>query len=1172
MGREIGDRAAVERRSGQRSRIHSQQIMNCVKRPDALVPLIRTVCPAILAAAAISLPWAQAFGGATVPWTTYEAEDMATTGAILGPQYGPNVVASEASGRRCVELSNTGAYVEFTAQAAANAIVVRYSVPDSADGAGADSTISLYKNGVFVGKLPVTSRYSWLYGNYPWTNTPASGSPRNFFDEVRTNGLSINPGDVVRLEKDATDAAAYYIIDLVDLENVAAPLTQPANSLSILSYGAGGAGTTDDTVPLVHCIADASSQGKSVWLPPGTYKITSAIYIPSNVAIQGAGMWYSTLAGDPSLYAHSYNRVALYGSGSHIHLSDFAIVGKLNYRNDIEPNDGLGGSFGTGSTISRIWVEHTKTGAWLVNSLGLVVDSCRVRDTIADGINLCVGMRGTTVTNCATRGTGDDCFAIWPATYTGQTYTPGLNVVTHCTGQCPFLANGGAIYGGADNRIEDCLFQDMTYGCGILISTTFPVGGNTFSGTTVAQRSDLVRCGGYDPGWSWRAALQLCLQTQSVSGITLDSLNISDSISDGLSVIAPGSNPSTGLGTLANAVMSNVNIPNYGIGAVSRNGLWASPNSIGSMTVSNCAIVEYRVDSANFTFNFVTSSIPVTASLNFIQQPGDVPQGAPIVPEVQVQALDTNNQALAGSTVTISLSSGTGTLGGALSRVTDAGGIAHFADLSVDQPGPKSLAATAGAGGVPLAISNPFMVIGPAVALAFTTQPGSAVAGIPFGRQPVLETVDQFGNPTTAGLPASLFVYVALTNGAGSLLGTSRYDIGTGGSNGVVGFGDLAIDTAGSGNQLVASTSMSPGSPVPGAVLWLDGSDASTLTTRAARVQAWKNKGTGGAGTTGTNLWFTQNAAALQPWLTNQLNGKSVVTFDKNGSGFGAGCTYLGNIGQYSYTNGGSQMTCFVVARQGENSIGWQGPVSFSTTGQIDGKGTAGVVVLTDGSQAAPYPLSIQRNHSSTPMQADVASAPVNTPFLLTFLDDAGAASLSVTEASGLSRTSTANIVNGISPYAYTITDTTIGGRLEPSPSTVDNGWDGDVAEVLVYDTALGAADRASVESYLANKWFVPNGGLSLSKAVSEPFAVGSGGTPPRQNILSVTVNTDGSATLTYAVTPGFPYHVEVTTNLSPAIWTTIAGSAANPTGGEATFTDTNSQNSSQRFYRTSSP
>lgn len=184
---------------------------------------------------------ARAFSGATVPWTTYEAEDMTNGGGtILGPQYGPNVVASESSGRQAVKLTGTGQYVEFTNQAAANAIVMRYCVPDTANGAGADSTMSLYRNGSFVQKLPVTSKYSWRYGNYTFSNTPGDGSPRNFYDEVRLNGLTLNPGDTVRIQKDADDTAAYCIVDLVDLENVAAPLTAPANSLSIASYGAVG--------------------------------------------------------------------------------------------------------------------------------------------------------------------------------------------------------------------------------------------------------------------------------------------------------------------------------------------------------------------------------------------------------------------------------------------------------------------------------------------------------------------------------------------------------------------------------------------------------------------------------------------------------------------------------------------------------------------------------------------------------------------------------------------------------------------------------------------------------------------------------------------------------------------------------------------------------------------
>jgi hypothetical protein len=614
---------------------------------------------AIIIFLGVSLRSIQASPGANVPWITYEAETMTNSGGtLIGPPAQmadinatvSNTVEMEASGGKAVKLTGTGQYVELTAQSNANAIVVRYCVPDSANGAGTDSTISLYTNGIFVRKLPVTSKYSWRYGNYTFSNTPGDGKPRNFFDEVRLNGLTINAGDTVRIQKNADDTATYCVVDLVDLENVAAALTAPANSLAITnsSYGAVGDGVTDCTTALQNCINAATAQGKTVWMPPGAYVITGSINLPSSTTVQGAGMWYSTLLGSASVYnSNPANRITLNGGGNNIHLSDFAIMGKLNYRNDNEANDGLGGYYGTGSTISRVWVEHTKTGAWIVNSKGLVVDGCRFRNTIADGINICVGMQSTTITNCTARGTGDDCFAIWPATYTSQTYTPGFNVITHCTGVAPDLANGGAIYGGVSNRVEDCAFLDMPYGCGILIAGTFfgTAQSTLFSGTTVAQRCDLTRCGGYDPGWQWRAAVTLCPQNINIAGVNLNHLNITNSLSYAVEIVSPGS--SSTVGVLSNATMNLVNISTYGVQVRPYHsaspyvngvyGVWARSDAFGSLnvgglTVNGAAITSMPASGSDmknqssgspvqqFVFNFIPApSITAAAAGSVLQ-------------------------------------------------------------------------------------------------------------------------------------------------------------------------------------------------------------------------------------------------------------------------------------------------------------------------------------------------------------------------------------------------------------------------------------------------------------------------------------------------------------------------------------------------------------------------
>jgi hypothetical protein len=112
-----------------------------------------------------------------------------------------------------------------------------------------------------------------------------------------------------------------------------------------------------------------------------------------------------------------------------------------------------------------------------------------------------------------------------------------------------------------------------------------------------------------------------------------------------------------------------------------------------------------------------------------------------------------------------------------------------------------------------VSISN--SVAGSVAQLIWVTQPAGATNGLPFAQQPLLETADALGNPTTNGLPAGLMVTIAHSAGAGMLLGATNCDLGMAAGAGAVSFTNLQINAAGAGNELTASLLLSP------AVSWL---------------------------------------------------------------------------------------------------------------------------------------------------------------------------------------------------------------------------------------------------------------------------------------------------------------------------------------------------------------
>lgn len=327
--------------------------------------------------------------GARVPWTRYEAEHARSNVQPATPDRTYLTPESEAAGRSFVRLEKAGDYVEFTAVRPANGLVLRFSLPDGAQGQGIEATLSLLINGQPVRKLNLTSRFAWSYGDFPWSNDPAAGRGHHFFDEAQTLLPALQAGDVIRLQRDDTDTAPYYLVDFIELEPVPPPLPQPTNSLSIAEFGGVPGDTTDDTAAFLTLLEAARQQQKIAWLPPGTYRLEGSFKGMGNVDLRGAGMWHSRLAGPGAMF---------YGIGARFAVSDLAIFGDITHRNDMSPDNAFNGNLGDGTTLTRVWMEHVKCGVWSTHGTkNLRLTGCRIRNTMADGLNFCDGTTDATV-------------------------------------------------------------------------------------------------------------------------------------------------------------------------------------------------------------------------------------------------------------------------------------------------------------------------------------------------------------------------------------------------------------------------------------------------------------------------------------------------------------------------------------------------------------------------------------------------------------------------------------------------------------------------------------------------------------------------------------------------------------------------------------------------------
>lgn len=439
--------------------------------------------------------------GAKLAYTTYEAEQGKLKNGIVENQSSSKeadrATAREASGQAYVDLP-TNASVSFIAQADANAVTIRYTVPD-----GESGKVEVKVNNTVIGTLDLSSKSNWQYlDNYTYHpnddikvhDTPAADRLARFqFDEVSQlfKDAHINKGDTVTITNlDSTPVG----IDLVDLEKAPDAIRQPENSVSITNFGAIANDGSDAYQAFMAAIESAKASKKSVYIPEGQFDFSRPIslYVPDGIKITGAGQWHTKLhflnteaaKYDDNGYVSGGGGITFEPGSKDIDLGNLSMDSNLNSRHDEKANyKGISGTLGTGSSIHDIKIEHFEVGVWIGDysknkplnyTDGLTISNATIRNNLADGVNFAQGTSNSTVINSNIRGNGDDNLATWSSHHENtNAHVAENNRFLNNTVELGWRAAGIGIFGGKGHEVANNLIKDNANWGGVRLNTVF---------------------------------------------------------------------------------------------------------------------------------------------------------------------------------------------------------------------------------------------------------------------------------------------------------------------------------------------------------------------------------------------------------------------------------------------------------------------------------------------------------------------------------------------------------------------------------------------------------------------------------------------------------------------------------------------------------------------------
>jgi hypothetical protein len=254
----------------------------------------------------------------------------------------------------------------------------------------------------------------------------------------------------------------------------------------------------------------------------------------------------------------------------------------------------------------------------------------------------------------------------------------------------------------------------------------------------------------------------------------------------------------------------------------------------------------------------------------------------------------------------------------------------------------------------------------------------------------------------------------------------------------------------------LASNPPAPAVPSSGLQLWLR-ADAGVAYDGSNNVTTWSDQ-------TG-NYPVTQSGSAEPTYVANDINGEPALRF--NGSQF------LANSGNMGLN---ADMTVITVAMT--TAPASQGYMTYLGPGDSNGSGGG----ANQGTNRALGYTNSQQLFDTSGIYCQGAATPAAGTF--------------VAEAATLDST-LQNVVfyrNGVQTATGRLSGVqnlgagiTVGSTPDPS-----SGWQGDIAEVLVYDHKLSSSDFAQVDGYLANKYgyYSPNATWPLAYSSLVQFQI----------------------------------------------------------------------------------